>query len=51
MPEKDRDIVIVQMMKGFNDLAKQAGTRVTGGQTTMNAWYAVVYSTQHVFIH
>jgi len=38
MSEKERDFVLVQMMKGFSDLAKEAGTRVTGGQTVINAW-------------
>lgn len=38
MNETERDVVLTQMMKGFNDLAKEAGTRVTGGQTVINAW-------------
>jgi len=38
MSETERDIVLVQMMKGFSDLAKEAVTRVTGGQTVINAW-------------
>lgn len=28
-------------MKGFNDLAKEAGTEVTGGQTVINEWVLV----------
>jgi selenide,water dikinase len=38
MSPKDRDIVLAQMLRGFNDVAKTAGTRVTGGQTVINAW-------------
>ena len=38
MPERERDIVTKQMMKGFIDLAHEAGTQVTGGQTVMNPW-------------
>lgn len=26
-------------LSGFNDLALEAGTQVTGGQTVVNAWY------------
>jgi len=38
MDPSDRDVVVARMMKGFNDLAAEAGTRVTGGQTVINAW-------------
>lgn len=38
MQPQDRDIVLTQMLRGFNDVAKEAGTRVTGGQTVINAW-------------
>ncbi|CAH0477485.1 unnamed protein product [Peronospora belbahrii] len=38
MNEKQRDIVTTQMIRGFNDLARQAHTNVTGGQTVMNPW-------------
>lgn len=38
MDPADRDIVLVRMMKGFSDTAQEAGTRVTGGQTVINAW-------------
>jgi len=38
MQPQDRDIVLTQMLKGFNDVAKEAETRVTGGQTVFNAW-------------
>eukprot|EP00010_Vexillifera_abyssalis_P002055 CAMPEP_0201551898 /NCGR_PEP_ID=MMETSP0173_2-20130828/12129_1 /ASSEMBLY_ACC=CAM_ASM_000268 /TAXON_ID=218659 /ORGANISM="Vexillifera sp., Strain DIVA3 564/2" /LENGTH=243 /DNA_ID=CAMNT_0047962261 /DNA_START=295 /DNA_END=1026 /DNA_ORIENTATION=- len=38
MDENDRDICTKQMMRGFNDCALAAGTKVTGGQTTLNEW-------------
>lgn len=38
MTETEREIVTREMMKGFNDKAKEAGTRVTGGQTVLNPW-------------
>lgn len=38
MSEKERDVVTTQMIRGFNDLAHQAQTNVTGGQTVMNPW-------------
>ncbi|KAG7400528.1 Selenide, water dikinase 1 [Phytophthora boehmeriae] len=38
MTETQRDIVTTQMIRGFNDLARQAQTNVTGGQTVMNPW-------------
>eukprot|EP00746_Dinoflagellata_sp_MGD_P008067 gnl/MRDRNA2_/MRDRNA2_116082_c0_seq1.p1 gnl/MRDRNA2_/MRDRNA2_116082_c0~~gnl/MRDRNA2_/MRDRNA2_116082_c0_seq1.p1 ORF type:complete len:309 (-),score=58.65 gnl/MRDRNA2_/MRDRNA2_116082_c0_seq1:197-1123(-) len=38
MEHKTRRIVTEQMMKGFGDLCKEAGTTVTGGQTIMNPW-------------
>jgi len=38
MSEDCRDIVTKQIIKGFNDLAKEAGTTVTGGQTVLNPW-------------
>ncbi|KAF4323073.1 hypothetical protein BBO99_00003526 [Phytophthora kernoviae] len=38
MSETQRDIVTTQMIRGFNDLARQAQTNVTGGQTVMNPW-------------
>ncbi|KAH3768074.1 Selenide, water dikinase [Pelomyxa schiedti] len=33
-----RRIVTTQMMKGFTDLARKAGTMVTGGQSVRNPW-------------
>jgi len=38
MPKEDRDISTKLMIKGFTDLAKEAGTMVTGGQTVQNPW-------------
>lgn len=38
MPERERNIVTQQMMQGFNDLATEAETEVTGGQTVLNPW-------------
>ncbi|MDP2436483.1 MAG: selenide, water dikinase SelD, partial [archaeon] len=38
MPEAHRDVVTHLIMRGFNDLCLSAGTKVTGGQTTRNAW-------------
>jgi len=38
MSPEQRDIVTIQMMKGFSDTATEAGTRVTGGQTVINGW-------------
>lgn len=38
MDDKEKDVVTTEMIRGFNDLAKEAGTTVTGGQTTMNQW-------------
>eukprot|EP01063_Lacrimia_lanifica_P016476 TRINITY_DN23013_c0_g1_i1.p1 TRINITY_DN23013_c0_g1~~TRINITY_DN23013_c0_g1_i1.p1 ORF type:complete len:322 (+),score=126.28 TRINITY_DN23013_c0_g1_i1:238-1203(+) len=38
MEESDRFIVTKEMMKGFNDLAHEADTAVTGGQSVLNPW-------------
>jgi len=38
MTPKQRDVVTKLMIEGFNDLAKEAGTAVTGGQTVLNPW-------------
>ena len=39
MTEKERDVVVPLMMRGFKDCALEAGSTVTGGQTVMNPWY------------
>jgi selenide, water dikinase len=38
MAEPERDIVTRHLIRGFDDCARAAGTRVTGGQTTLNEW-------------
>ncbi|EQC40799.1 selenide, water dikinase [Saprolegnia diclina VS20] len=38
MTDLERDVVTTQLIHGFNDLAREAGTNVTGGQTVMNPW-------------
>lgn len=38
MNSTEQDIVTTDLIRGFNDLAKEAGTNVTGGQTVMNPW-------------
>jgi selenide,water dikinase len=35
---KHRHIVTQEMLRGFADLAKEAGTVITGGQTVLNPW-------------
>ena len=38
MKEKEREIITREMIKGFNDKATEAGTKITGGQSVMNPW-------------
>ncbi|KAK8768595.1 hypothetical protein V5799_014941 [Amblyomma americanum] len=38
LTEKQRDIVVPLLIRGVKDLAEQAGTRVTGGETMLNPW-------------
>ena len=38
MPEEHRGICTREMVRGFNDACKEAGTTVTGGQTVLNPW-------------
>jgi selenide, water dikinase len=38
MKEDERKIITKEIMRGFNDKANQAGTKVTGGQSVMNPW-------------
>eukprot|EP00457_Paulinella_chromatophora_P008202 gb/GEZN01008231.1/.p1 GENE.gb/GEZN01008231.1/~~gb/GEZN01008231.1/.p1 ORF type:complete len:316 (+),score=42.70 gb/GEZN01008231.1/:187-1134(+) len=38
MEKKERDIVTKEMIKGFDDLCKEAGTQVSGGQSILNPW-------------
>ena len=41
MTAKEREVVTSLMIKGFNDLAKEAGTSVNGGQSVVNPWYII----------
>lgn len=41
MTEKERDVVIPLIMKGFKETAFEAGTTVTGGQTVVNPWCTI----------
>jgi len=38
LKDKERDVVVPLMMKGFRDAAKKAGTSITGGETVSNPW-------------
>lgn len=38
MNEQAREIVTREMIRGFNDCATAAGTKITGGQSVMNPW-------------
>eukprot|EP01104_Vermistella_antarctica_P019223 TRINITY_DN7425_c0_g1_i1.p1 TRINITY_DN7425_c0_g1~~TRINITY_DN7425_c0_g1_i1.p1 ORF type:complete len:317 (-),score=65.19 TRINITY_DN7425_c0_g1_i1:638-1588(-) len=38
MSQKERDVISKLMIRGFHDLALEAGTQVTGGQTVLNPW-------------
>ena len=38
MNEQEREVVTREMMRGFNDCATEADTKVTGGQSIMNPW-------------
>jgi len=41
MTEKERDKVIPLVMEGFKDTAKEAGTKISGGQTVLNPWLMI----------
>jgi selenide,water dikinase len=41
MTLKEREVVTPLIIKGFNDLAAEAGTTVNGGQTVLNPWYII----------
>jgi selenide,water dikinase len=41
MPPQARAVVTPLVIKGFNDLCKEAGCSVTGGQTVKNPWLIV----------
>ena len=38
MNTKEREVITREMICGFDDCAKEAGTKVTGGQSIMNPW-------------
>lgn len=41
MTEKERDVVVPLLLRGFKDTAEEAGTSVNGGQTVINPWMTV----------
>lgn len=41
MSEKERDVVVPLILRGFKDTAEEAGTSVNGGQTVVNPWMTV----------
>merc|ERR1712088_360917 len=41
MSEKERDVIVPLMMRGFKDCALEAGSSVTGGKTVMNPWCTI----------
>lgn len=38
LSEKERNVVVPLIMRGFSDCAREAGSEVTGGQTVFNPW-------------
>lgn len=38
MTGAEREVVTKEMMRGFNDTATAAGTKITGGQSVINEW-------------
>ena len=41
MLNKERDVVMPLMIRGFKDCAEDAGTSVNGGQTVVNPWMTI----------
>ncbi|XP_065910076.1 inactive selenide, water dikinase-like protein [Dysidea avara] len=41
MTQQQRAVVAPQMIKGFNDLCKEAGSSVNGGQSVLNPWFII----------
>eukprot|EP00117_Sycon_ciliatum_P007275 scpid68404/ scgid10452/ Selenide, water dikinase 2; Selenium donor protein 2; Selenophosphate synthase 2 len=41
LSHKERHVVTPLMIKGFSDLAKEAGCSVNGGQTVLNPWFII----------
>ena len=38
MNELEQKVITKEMIRGFNDCAKEAETKITGGQSIMNPW-------------
>lgn len=41
MKDEERDVIVPLMVEGFKDAAKDAETKVTGGDTTLNPWCTI----------
>jgi len=41
MTDKEREIIVPLLMKGFKDAAKEAGTSVSGGAQGLNPWLSI----------
>lgn len=41
MTDKERDVIIPLMIRGFKDGAEEGGSCVTGGQTVLNPWLTI----------
>jgi len=41
LTDKERDVVVPLIMRGFKDCAEEAGSQVTGGQTVVNPWLTI----------
>ena len=41
MSDKEREVVLPLMMRGFKDCAEEARTGVQGGQTVINPWLTI----------
>jgi selenide,water dikinase len=52
MTEKERNVVVALIMRGFKDCALEAGTTVTGSQTAMNPWCTIgITGSHHITSH
>jgi len=41
MSQQENDVIMKLIIKGFNEMAKEADTEVTGGQTVINEWMII----------
>lgn len=41
MTQQERAVVTPQIIQGFNDLCKEAGSSVNGGQSVLNPWFII----------